>query len=131
MRAEVPKGHAAPTDLWSLREEQLSTLDLHEVTEGRWASGDLVRGRERGARQYLRRDSGGFARIHHHRPHRGLAAAVATVGCLLFMGWALSLLGCAAYRSSVSLEGELDDLGSVLLEEGVREDLLATVGVER
>lgn len=58
------------------------------------------------------------------RPARGIALAC----CLGFMLWGLGLAGCAAYRSSVSLEGDLDDLGAVLAEEDAPEELLAEFG---
>lgn len=110
-------------------------IDLHEVREGRWASGELVRGRERGARQYLRRDSGEFAREHHHQDGfaargvlLGALAGVALWAVTIALGFALfGLLGCAAPR----LEGELADLGQSLAADNADEGLLALIGGER
>lgn len=102
-----------PTDLWGC-------LDLDGPALIESSSAERVAGSSRG-----------FARVHHRSDPLGPARGVVLAACLGFMLWGLGLAGCAAYRSSVSLEGQLDDLGSVLLEDGVREDLLATVGVER
>lgn len=108
-------------------------LDLHEVTEGRWASGELVRGRERGARQYLRRDSGEFARVHHHQDGcvargvlLGALGGVALWAVTIALGFALfGLLGCSA---ASQLEGELGDLTQSLAADNADESVLSALG---
>lgn len=117
----------------SHRRREVDALDLHEVTEGRWASGELVRGRERGARQYLRRDSGEFARVHHHEDGSvargvllGALGGVALWAVTIALGFALfGLLGCSA---ASQLEGELGDLTQSLAADNADESVLSSLG---